>query len=281
MADRDRMREGEASGGRVPDAGPPPGSRVPGGGPLAVGPLSASDRRAVQEAVRRRGHVVCHGRLGDWGRGAHTGSAVRAVLGPDWSRYQRAREPLVRVRLLGSRLLLRHIVAVVGGTDPDRVVMDRDDRGRPVLLRPAGLDVSISHTSDRLVVGVARGHRIGVDVEAWDRPLLAAGLAERFCHPLEIAELYALPPAERNLRLVRLWTLKEAYTKALGTGLAHDFRRLRLSPDPQDGTWRLGTTAPGWDLRCDRVEGDFLIAGAVGPYGGQGAVCRRARRTSG
>ncbi|MEJ8668274.1 4'-phosphopantetheinyl transferase superfamily protein [Streptomyces sp. MS1.AVA.1] len=93
-----------------------------------------------------------------------------------------------------------------------------------------------------LVVGVARGRRIGVDVEASDRSLLAPGLAEKFCHPEELAELCGLPPAERNLRLVRLWTLKEAYTKALGVGLAHDFSRLRPGPNR-------GTAAGGWTER--------------------------------
>ncbi|MEU8846214.1 4'-phosphopantetheinyl transferase superfamily protein [Streptomyces sp. NPDC048564] len=230
--------------------------------------MAAVGWRAVHEAVLRHGYAVCHGRLDDWGSGGGMLSAVREVLGPDWPRYRTAREPLVRARLLGSRLLLRHAVAVVAGTAPDRVVVGRDGHGRPVLHRPAGLDVGISHTAGMLVVGVARGRRIGVDVEASDRSLLAPGLAEKFCHPEELAELCGLPPAERNLRLVRLWTLKEAYTKALGVGLAHDFSRLRLRPEPPDGGWRLDRTAGGWHLRCEQVAGRFVVASALGPEGG-------------
>ncbi|MFE9446527.1 4'-phosphopantetheinyl transferase family protein [Streptomyces sp. NPDC006602] len=194
-------------------------------------------------------------------------SAAREVLGPDWSRYRTAREPLVRSRLLGSRLLLRHVVAVVAGTEPGRVVVGRDGDGRPFLHRPAGLDVGISHTAGMLVVGVARGRRIGVDVEASDRSLLAPGFAEKFCHPQELAELSGLRPAERNLRLVRLWTLKEAYTKALGVGLAHDFTHLRPRFEQGGGGWQLDPTAGGWYLRCEQV-GRFLVAGALGPEGG-------------
>jgi 4'-phosphopantetheinyl transferase len=225
--------------------------------------LPATGWRAVREAVLRHGYAVCHGRLDDWGGG--TGPAVREVLGPDWPRYRTARAPLVRARLLGSRLLLRHAVAVVAGTEPRRVVVGRDGRGRPVLHRPAGLDVGISHTAGMLVVGVARGRRIGVDVEASDRPLLAPGLAEKFCHPEELAELRGLPSAERNLRLVRLWTLKEAYTKALGVGLAHDFASLRPRPEPRDDGWRLDRAARDWHLRCAQVAGRFLISSALGP----------------
>ncbi|WP_191971777.1 4'-phosphopantetheinyl transferase family protein [Streptomyces luteolifulvus] len=217
--------------------------------------------------MRRHGFAVCHGRLDDWGGRAEAGVPVRDVLGPEWPRYRTAREPLVRARLLGSRLLLRHAVAVVAGTDPGRVAVGRDGYGRPVLHRPAGLDVGISHTAGMLVVGVARGRRIGVDVEAADRSLLAPGLAEKFCHPDELAELRGLPLAERNLRLVRLWTLKEAYSKALGLGLALDFSRLRPRPEPRGGSWRLGRTAQGWSLHCADVGG-FLVAAALGPVDG-------------
>ncbi|WP_078662411.1 4'-phosphopantetheinyl transferase family protein [Streptomyces bicolor] len=236
-----------------------------GGEPLPVGPLPAVGWHAVQGAARRHGYAVCHGRPVDWGR--QPGPGTRELLGPDWSRYCAAREPLVRARLLGSRLLLRHTVAAVAGVEPDRVVLGRDGRGRPVLYEPDGLDVAISHTAGMLVVGAARGRPIGVDVEASDRPLLTPGLAERFCHPRELAQLSGLAPAERNQQLVRLWTLKEACTKAQGVGLARDFARLCPRPGPHgDGWWSL-ETEPGWRLRCDRVAGRFLVAGALGPDG--------------
>ncbi|CCK25739.1 hypothetical protein BN159_1360 [Streptomyces davaonensis JCM 4913] len=215
---------------------------VPGEG-TAVGALPAGP-------LPPGGHAVCLGRLD---------VRPRALGVP-------AGETVGRARSLGSRRLLRQAVAAAAATSPHRVVLDRDGHGRPVLRAPSGLDVSISHTADVLVVGVAHGRRIGVDVEARDRPLLAPGFAERFCHPEELAELRELPPAERNALLVRLWTLKEAYTKALGVGLAHDFARLRPRPVPGDGWW-LEPSAPGWRLRCDPVMDRFVVARALGPDG--------------
>ncbi|MBQ1089979.1 4'-phosphopantetheinyl transferase superfamily protein [Streptomyces sp. B93] len=224
-----------------------------------IGPLSPGAEggwRAVAEGARRHGHVVCHGPLEEWARAA--GCRPRALLGADWPRYLTARDPAVRARLSGSRLLLRQVVAAVAGTAPERVRLERDPRGRPVLAAPGGLDVGISHTAGMLVVGVAHDRLIGVDVEARDRPLVAPGLAERFCHPDELARLHGLSPAERNARLVRLWTLKEAYTKALGVGLAADFRHLDVGGPTGGG-------AAGWRLRCDGVTGGFLVARALGP----------------
>jgi 4'-phosphopantetheinyl transferase len=121
-----------------------------------------------------------------------------------------------------------------------------------VVHAPAGLDAGLSHTEDVLVVGVARDRIVGVDVEARERSLL--DLTGRICHPRELAELRGLPPGERNARLLRLWTLKEAYTKALGVGLAQDFTG--LDTELVDGGWRLG--------RAETVDG-YLVAVAVGP----------------
>ncbi|MGP4088393.1 4'-phosphopantetheinyl transferase family protein [Streptomyces sp. KR55] len=226
---------------------------------------------AVQETALRDGFVVCHGRLDDWARAA-AGPGAPGLLGADWPRYLATREPAARARLLGSRLLLRRAVAAVSGVAPDRVRLGRDGWGRPVVHEPAGLDAGISHTAGVLVVGVALGRRIGVDVEARHRPLLAPGLAERFCHAEELAELRELPSGERNARLVRLWTLKEAYAKALGVGLAYDFTLLRPRPEPHGEGWVLGRISAEWRLRCDGVE-RFLVASALGPQ-------RRAQQTS-
>jgi 4'-phosphopantetheinyl transferase len=195
---------------------------------------------------------------------------VREALGQDLPRYLATREPRVRARLLGARLMVRHVVAAVTGVEPGRVEVGRDGHGRPTLRRPAGLDVNISHTGGVLVVGVARGRRIGVDVEAAERPMSAPGFAERFCHPAELAELRGLEPSERNLRTLQLWTLKEACTKALGVGLAHDFTDLRLRSEPPYGVWRLDSAAAeDWQLSCDLVAGAHLIAAALAPPGGE------------
>lgn len=221
-----------------------------------VGPVTPGepgDRKAVREAVRRHGYAVCHGRAGDWAR-ATAGPAVAELLGADLARYRAAREPAVRERLSGSRALLRWAVAAAGGTAPERVRLGRDGRGRPVVHAPAGLDAGLSHTADVLVVGVARGRIVGVDVEARERSLL--DLAGRICHPRELAGLRGLPPGERNARLLRLWTLKEAYTKALGVGLAQDFTRVHA--ELVGGGWRLG---------CAETAGGLLVAVAVGPDG--------------
>jgi amino acid adenylation domain-containing protein len=132
---------------------------------------------------------------------------------------------------------------------------------------------NLSHSDGWALVAVARGREVGVDVERC-RAELAAGIAERFFAPDEVAALAAQPPPRRAAMFFTLWTLKEAYAKARGAGLGRpldrfsvrvdDRGRVRLR-DRDDATarWSLRTLAPGagyagavaaagagWRLRC-------------------------------
>ncbi|HWK55182.1 MAG TPA: 4'-phosphopantetheinyl transferase superfamily protein, partial [Hyphomicrobiales bacterium] len=60
---------------------------------------------------------------------------------------------------------------------------------------------------------------VGVDVEHALREVAAEALTARFFAPEELQALQSLPEADRNEYFFRLWTLKEAYVKALGLGL--------------------------------------------------------------
>ena len=112
---------------------------------------------------------------------------------------------------------------------------------------PPHLRFSLSHCSELLVLAVtsappttagpctgargARGraapfaarHEIGVDAEDESRRTSKAAdrLARRWLSPREAAWLAGFPEGStRARRFMRLWTLKEAYVKALGTGIA-------------------------------------------------------------
>jgi 4'-phosphopantetheinyl transferase len=101
---------------------------------------------------------------------------------------------------------------------------DTSSRGRPRLLDD-DCDASISHSGGVLVVAVAQGAKIGVDVEL--APFDAFGsraLARRMCHPDELVPLTGMPEPQRRRALARLWTAKEAIVKADGRGLAIDLR---------------------------------------------------------
>ncbi|XP_020972359.1 uncharacterized protein LOC107626383 isoform X1 [Arachis ipaensis] len=86
------------------------------------------------------------------------------------------------------------------------------------------LHFNISHTSSLIACGVTVGSPIGIDVEEKQRRLKndVLAFARRYFSPYEIEMLTQIADPElRRLELIKLWTLKEAYVKAVGKGFSN------------------------------------------------------------
>jgi 4'-phosphopantetheinyl transferase len=84
---------------------------------------------------------------------------------------------------------------------------------------PSPVTFSVSRSGDRYLVAVARGLRIGIDLEAMAD--IDIDLMARAClTPAERAYLQARAGPARTSAFYRCWTRKEAVLKACGVGLA-------------------------------------------------------------
>lgn len=105
---------------------------------------------------------------------------------------------------------------------PAQIQFDSGAHGKPLLAGAAvgsGVHFNLSHSGAMGLVGWARGHEIGVDIEVWRSLHDEAALVHRFFSPAEIAAYEALPAARRTEGFFNCWTRKEAYIKAIGRGL--------------------------------------------------------------
>ncbi|CAL5207409.1 unnamed protein product [Lathyrus oleraceus] len=85
------------------------------------------------------------------------------------------------------------------------------------------LHFNISHTSSLIACGVTVGSPIGIDVEEKQRRLKndILAFARRYYSPHEVEMLAHIEDPElRRHEFIKLWTLKEAYVKALGRGFS-------------------------------------------------------------
>ncbi|WP_324785327.1 4'-phosphopantetheinyl transferase family protein [Streptomyces sp. H51] len=193
---------------------------------------------------------------------------LRVLLGRDWERYLELTHPQVRGRFAASRVLLKFAAAAALRVPPESVEIGYGLTGRPFLRGYDGVRVSLSHTDGLLLVGLAADGAIGVDAEPAERVLYGPGLGRHLCTPYELERVEALPLVERNPAVLRLWTLKEAYSKALGLGLRFRFTDFGFAPDqaaPRTVLRPDGTPAPvgSWAFRTWSLGSRHTVAVAA------------------
>lgn len=141
--------------------------------------------------------------------------------------------------------------------------------GRPVLAADlwdhTQLTFNLSHTDGMITLAVGRSHQIGIDVENTRNIAAPIQIAERFFAIDEVEFLKKTPASARQELFFELWTLKEAYLKARGSGLTLPLdgfsitfagrSRLQLSIDPS-----LGDLPARWRLWEFRPTAEHIIA---------------------
>lgn len=157
-----------------------------------------------------------------------------------------------------TRGLVREVLtAYAPSMDPRAWRFEVGENGKPSPRFPpdvAPFAMNVSHTRGLIGVAIA-GQEVGMDVETLERraPL---EVADRYFAAEEIRKLHALPEEARAHRFFTLWTLKEAWLKAIGTGITHSLSSICLdvdrepptatfSEDSPPGQWRFARFSPG------------------------------------
>src|SRR5690349_10355191 len=146
------------------------------------------------------------------------------------SRQQRRDQHLAGRALL--RFALEHWTAAPAASHRFRV----RESGKPECI--GGPAISISHDGTSVACAIAQSGEIGVDVQHVEPRRRTADIARHYFSQAENAWLDTAPPDAFYM----LWVLKEAYLKALGSGLAGGLRSLDCRIEPP--AIRIETAAP-------------------------------------
>jgi 4'-phosphopantetheinyl transferase len=120
---------------------------------------------------------------------------------------------------VAAHALLRYALGLI--FEADKIRFRVDTYGKPVLDLPIDHDVhfNLSHTRGMAVCAICRGCHVGVDVEEINHNVDMETLAREYFAAVEHQLVVTTPPENRAETFFRLWTLKEATVKAIGTGL--------------------------------------------------------------
>jgi 4'-phosphopantetheinyl transferase len=204
-------------------------------------------------------------------------------------RRQKLYSEELRHQFLVTRALQRLVLSrYAPGVEPRDWMFTTGEQGKPALasrFAEHGLHFNLAHTAGLVACAVSRLTDIGIDTENARTRTAPLHLAPRYFTSREAAALAALPEGERPARFYALWTLKEAWLKATGEGLAaglgnisfdldaaHRVRGVELLKD-DSARWRFWQRRPSDEhvlavaLRADPMPSDLTVAFHAFPEG--------------
>ncbi|MCB1228975.1 MAG: 4'-phosphopantetheinyl transferase superfamily protein [Verrucomicrobiae bacterium] len=162
-----------------------------------------------------------------------------------------------RKKFIIGRGRLRILLGRYLRCDPATVSIEPGKNLKPRLANSGGkLDFNLSHSGDHVLYAVTSGESVGVDLESIHREGTLPDCAKTICSEEELPRLRRLPSDRLPRALLRLWTAKEAFLKALGTGLHLPPDQLEIPSSITDGS--PDSTTLLW-LESPEVSGRYRI----------------------
>ncbi len=199
---------------------------------------------------------------------AHTVELRGCLTDDELRRADRLLLPRIREHFLAARGQLRQILAGYLCCAPSEISFSYGPHGKPELLtqNETQLRFNLSHSGEYGLLAINDSNPIGVDIERIHsgRPLLK--LSERFFSLRERTALRKLPEKDREWAFYACWTRKEAYLKAIGTGLVTPLDSFDITMTPGEPPALLA------HRNDPSAPGRWKIAEVPVPAGYRGAV---------
>ena len=126
-----------------------------------------------------------------------------------------------KLRCAATGLLQRYVLQSVLGFSSEQSKTVTSENGKP-RLKSGLVQFSLSHCGT-LVVGAFSNCLVGVDVEM--KRKIFPEIYRQCMTEDELRKQMLLPEDQRDSAFIRLWTMKESFTKMTGMGLYDDFSR--------------------------------------------------------
>jgi 4'-phosphopantetheinyl transferase len=176
-----------------------------------------------------------------------------------------------RLSYVAGHALLRSVLSRQVGSAPASLRFVRSRHGKPELASPAlpRVRCNLSHTRGLVACAVTLTWDIGVDVEPLDPMPDWTALVPRVLSAPEQGALREVTGEEAGRRFVALWTLKEAYLKAVGLGLSVPPSAISVELAAEGprlmSTGPVGGSPAGWRLHTYSIAPGYLLSLAYAP----------------
>jgi 4'-phosphopantetheinyl transferase len=196
---------------------------------------------------------------------------LRSTLATDEkSRADRFIAPQDRSNFISARGILRKLLGTYLRRDPSGLQFEYGMHGKPFLQgqTDTSLRFSLSHSHGIAAYAIARDRNLGIDVELVREGFRSEEIAERYFSAQEREALRCLPAWESTEGFFNCWTRKEAFLKAVGSGLQTPLDSFDVTVAPQMPARFLRGVGAEWHL-----EGLVSIPGYAAAVAYDGPPC--------
>lgn len=135
-------------------------------------------------------------------------------------------------RYIAGRGMLRILLGNYIGVEPAQIKFIYNFYGKPALapiFNTKNLQFNLSHSKDQAVYAFNWDEPIGVDIEYIQPMKDMDDLASQFFTSGECALIHSLAAYQKQETFFKIWTCKEAYLKANGSGLTVPINQVEVS----------------------------------------------------
>jgi 4'-phosphopantetheinyl transferase len=195
-------------------------------------------------------------------------AAVALLSDDELARYQRFHFEQDRCEFALAHALLRTTLSAFDAIAPHDWRFESDVNGKPAVapgVTSVPFSFNLSHSHGLVACAIAVHADVGVDVESVTRTTDWRSIVPRYFSAAEVAQIERLPAGEQAARFFELWTLKEAFAKALGVGLSQslDATCFDLAGESIACSLPDGVRADTWQFALYRPTADHRLAVAV------------------
>ena len=160
-------------------------------------------------------------------------------------KLERITNPDNYARSILGELLARYSIGLFAGIRNSDIHFNVAEKGKPHLQGYPDIHFNITHSGEMVACAVANSE-IGIDIEHFRK--VNFRVAERFFSPSEIKDLLKLDESERQFHFFTLWTIKESFLKAIGSGLTRNLN-----------SFTVVRTSEGFALNGDNLSESFSV----------------------
>lgn len=186
------------------------------------------------------------------------------------ARHTRFMFPHSKREFLAGRALIRGVLGSILSREPETLNFIFNADGKPALKGiETPLQFNLTHTRGLVALALHPSLEIGVDAEVIDTERTDPNLAKRFFSVHESRFLWKFEDAAYAAEFFRIWTMKEAYIKARGTGMRTPLGQFSILPDPLSGRHSINFEPEAdddpaqWQIESYQLTADHFFAAAI------------------